>query len=68
MNPDPVYSAAYLALETDDPGLTGHHFVLAVGKQKDHGSAIAAAPVLGAVPRRADPTARRRQHTVLRVG
>jgi L-fuconate dehydratase len=32
MNPDPDYSAAYVALETDDPrGLTGHGLTFTIG-------------------------------------
>jgi len=33
MNPDPDYSAAYVALETDDPGgLTGHGLTFTIGR------------------------------------
>lgn len=32
MNPDPDYSAAYLALETDDAGLTGHGLAFTLGR------------------------------------
>src|ERR1043165_6079905 len=33
MNPDPDYSAAYVALETDDPGgLTGHGLPFPIGR------------------------------------
>src|SRR6201987_3590090 len=32
MNPDPDYSAAYVALETDAPGLTGHGLTFTVGR------------------------------------
>jgi L-fuconate dehydratase len=32
MNPDPDYSAAYVALETDDPALTGHGLTFTIGR------------------------------------
>jgi L-fuconate dehydratase len=32
MNPDPDYSAAYVALETDDPHLTGHGLTFTIGR------------------------------------
>src|SRR5690348_10144786 len=32
MNTDPDYSAAYVALETDDPGLTGHGLTFTIGR------------------------------------
>jgi L-fuconate dehydratase len=32
MNPAPDYSAAYLVLRTDDPGLSGHGFVFPIGE------------------------------------
>src|SRR5438477_11515489 len=32
MNPDPDYSAAYVALETDDPDLTGHGLTFTIGR------------------------------------
>ena len=32
MNPDPDYSAAYVALETDDAGLTGHGLAFTLGR------------------------------------
>src|ERR1700745_2527966 len=33
MNPDPDYSAAYIALETDDPnGLAGHGLTFTIGR------------------------------------
>jgi L-fuconate dehydratase len=32
MNPAPDYSAAYVILETDDPGLTGHGFTFTIGR------------------------------------
>jgi L-fuconate dehydratase len=32
MNPDPDYSAAYVALETDDPELTGHGLTFTIGR------------------------------------
>ena len=36
MNPDPDYSAAYLALQTDAPdGLEGHAFVFTIGRGND---------------------------------
>ncbi len=35
MNQDPDYSAAYLILETDDPGLSGHSLVFTIGRGND---------------------------------
>ena len=35
MNPAPDYSAAYLVLRTDDPGLSGHGFVFTIGEGND---------------------------------
>ncbi|NUR57750.1 MAG: L-fuconate dehydratase [Catenulispora sp.] len=35
MNPDPDYSAAYLVLRTDDPGLSGHGFTFTIGRGND---------------------------------
>ena len=32
MNPDPDYSAAYVALETSDPALTGHGLTFTIGR------------------------------------
>ena len=32
MNPDPDYSAAYVLLETDQPGLTGHGLTFTIGR------------------------------------
>src|ERR1043165_741576 len=32
MNPDPDYSAAYLILRTNDPGLDGHGFCFTIGR------------------------------------
>ena len=32
MNPDPDYSAAYVVLETDTPGLTGHGMTFTIGR------------------------------------
>jgi len=32
MNPDPDYSAAYVVLETDAPGLSGHGFTFTIGR------------------------------------
>lgn len=32
MNPDPDYSAAYVVLETDSPGLEGHGFTFTIGR------------------------------------
>jgi L-fuconate dehydratase len=32
MNPDPDYSAAYVILETDQPGLTGHGLTFTIGR------------------------------------
>jgi L-fuconate dehydratase len=35
MNPAPDYSAAYVVLRTDDPGLSGHGFVFTIGEGND---------------------------------
>ncbi len=35
MNPDPDYSAAYLVLETDSPGLEGHGLAFTIGRGND---------------------------------
>jgi L-fuconate dehydratase len=35
MNQNPDYSAAYLILETDDPGLSGHGLVFTIGRGND---------------------------------
>ena len=35
MNQDPDYSAAYLVLETDEPGLSGHGLVFTIGRGND---------------------------------
>jgi len=35
MNPDPDYSAAYVLLQTDVPGLSGHGFVFTIGRGND---------------------------------
>lgn len=32
MNPDPDYSAAYVVLDTDEPGLTGHGLTFTIGR------------------------------------
>src|SRR3954462_15933900 len=32
MNPDPDYSAAYVVLETDDPGVAGHGLTFTIGR------------------------------------
>src|SRR4030081_1328423 len=32
MNPDPDYSAAYVVLETDTPGLEGHGLTFTIGR------------------------------------
>ena len=32
MNPDPDYSAAYVVLDTDEPGLAGHGFTFTIGR------------------------------------
>src|SRR3954453_23857029 len=32
MNPDPDYSAAYVVLETDEPGLAGHGLTFTIGR------------------------------------
>ena len=32
MNPDPDYSAAYVVLETDQPGLEGHGLTFTIGR------------------------------------
>lgn len=35
MNPDPDYSAAYVILETDQPGLSGHGLTFTIGRGND---------------------------------
>jgi L-fuconate dehydratase len=35
MNPDPDYSAAYVVLETDEPGLEGHGLTFTIGRGTD---------------------------------
>lgn len=35
MNPDPDYSAAYVILETDNPGLAGHGLTFTIGRGND---------------------------------
>ena len=35
MNPDPDYSAAYVVLETDRPGLAGHGLTFTIGRGND---------------------------------
>jgi len=35
MNPDPDYSAAYVVLETDSPGLAGHGLTFTIGRGND---------------------------------
>jgi L-fuconate dehydratase len=35
MNPDPDYSAAYVVLETDTPGLEGHGLTFTIGRGND---------------------------------
>ena len=35
MNPDPDYSAAYVILKTDQPGLEGHGFTFTIGRGND---------------------------------
>ncbi|WP_181706382.1 L-fuconate dehydratase [Chthonobacter rhizosphaerae] len=35
MNPDPDYSAAYVILETSDPGLVGHGLTFTIGRGND---------------------------------
>ena len=35
MNPDPDYSAAYVILETDQPGLNGHGLTFTIGRGND---------------------------------
>jgi L-fuconate dehydratase len=35
MNPDPDYSAAYVVLETDSPGLEGHGLTFTIGRGND---------------------------------
>ena len=63
MNPDPDYSAAYVALETDDPGgLTGHGLTFTIGRGTEVCVAAieALAPhVVGATRRRARRRPRR---------
>ena len=49
MNPDPDYSAAYVALETDDPaGLTGHGLTFTIGR----GTEVCVAAIEALRPRR----------------
>ena len=43
MNPDPDYSAAYVVLKTDIPGLCGHGFVFTIGRGNDVQTAALAA-------------------------
>jgi L-fuconate dehydratase len=43
MNPDPDYSAAYVLLQTDVPGLSGHAFVFTIGRGNDVQTAALAA-------------------------
>jgi L-fuconate dehydratase len=43
MNPDPDYSAAYVVLKTDLPGLCGHGFVFTIGRGNDVQTAALAA-------------------------
>ncbi|MFA1676931.1 L-fuconate dehydratase [Rhizobium mongolense] len=35
MNPDPDYSAAYVVLDTDEPGLSGHGLTFTIGRGND---------------------------------
>src|SRR6478735_6340317 len=35
MNPDPDYSAAYVILDTDEPGLAGHGLTFTIGRGND---------------------------------
>lgn len=35
MNPDPDYSAAYVILDTDKPGLSGHGLTFTIGRGND---------------------------------
>jgi len=35
MNPDPDYSAAYVILDTDEPGLSGHGLTFTIGRGND---------------------------------
>lgn len=35
MNPDPDYSAAYVILDTDEPGLKGHGLTFTIGRGND---------------------------------
>ena len=46
MNPDPDYSAAYVALETDAPGLTGHGLTFTIGR----GTEVCVAAIEALVP------------------
>jgi L-fuconate dehydratase len=46
MNPDPDYSAAYVALETDDPELTGHGLTFTIGR----GTEVCVAAIEALVP------------------
>src|SRR3954453_17162657 len=46
MNPDPDYSAAYVVLETDEPGLAGHGLTFTIGR----GTELCAAAIEGLAP------------------
>ena len=60
MNPDPDYSAAYVILETDTPGLEGHGLTFTIGR----GNEICCAAIEALAPpgRRARPRLDRRRH------
>ncbi len=47
MNPDPDYSAAYVMLRTDDPGMTGHGLAFTIGR----GNEVVCAAIRALVPR-----------------
>ncbi|KAF1688200.1 fuconate dehydratase [Pseudoxanthomonas broegbernensis] len=57
MNPDPDYSAAYVVLRTDDPGLSGHGLVFTIGRGNDVQAAALAALAPHVVGRRVDALA-----------
>src|SRR5689334_4420474 len=47
MNPDPDYSAAYVILDTDTPGLAGHGLTFTIGR----GNEICCAAIRALAPR-----------------
>lgn len=54
MNPDPDYSAAYVILRTDDPGLAGFGFAFTIGRGNDVQTAACAALAHLVVGRKVD--------------